>query len=196
MANVNAPFGFRHLGVLGGVSPNFGMVARKIASADTADIFTNGPVKSLSTGYVAAWTAGTAVSQLAGICVGFQYLNTSLGRQVFTQYWQGGDNTGDGTALIIPCNLGVAPTFLVQSSGTAITIADIGANADVTMGTGNTITGVSGASLDQSTLAATATLPFRVVGLYNGVGNGSDTTTSYNWVIVAANVSGAGSTGI
>ena len=42
----------------------------------------------------------------------------------------------------------------------------------------------------------TATLPFRVVGLYNGVGNGSDATTDYNWVIVAANVAGAGSTGI
>lgn len=191
MANVNAPFGFRHLGVLGGSAPNFGMINRKIAAADTADIFTNGPVKSLSTGYVAAWTATTAVSQLAGIACGFQYLNTSRGSTVFTPLWIGGDNTGDGNALIIPCAGAVGPTFLVQSSGTAITLADVGLNADVSMGTGSVITGISGATLDQATLAATATLPFRVVGLYNGVGNGSDAASSFNWVIVVANVQGA-----
>lgn len=194
MANVNAPFGFRQLGVLGGVSPNFGMITRKIAAADTADIYTNDPVKSLSTGYVAAWTATTAVSQLAGIFVGCTYLSTGEGKTVFRPYWQGGDNTGDGTAYIVPCNLAVPATFLVQSSGTAITLADIGANADVVMNAGSTITGISGVTLNQATLAVTATLPFRVVGLYNGVGNGSDAASSFNWVIVAANV--YGSTGI
>src|SRR3970282_648063 len=95
MANTLAPFGFRHLGNWGGSSPTFGMVSRQIAAADTADIFQGDPVKSLSTGYVAAWTAGTAVSQLAGIFVGCQYLNTSSGQTVFRPYWQGGDNTGD-----------------------------------------------------------------------------------------------------
>jgi hypothetical protein len=194
MANVNAPFGFRHVGLVGGVAPNFGLITRKIASNNATKIYQNDPVQMLATGYVAQWAAAVAVSQLVGVFQGCHYLSTSRGGIVWSPYWPGADATGDVTAYLQPC-AGAAPaTFLVQSSGTAIGFADIGANADVTIGTGSTLTGISGATLNQATLAVTATLPFRVVGLYEGVGNGSDVTTSFNWVIVAANV--YGSTGI
>lgn len=196
MANTNAPYGFKAQNNLGGASANFGLIERKIAAADTQAIYHNDPVKSLSTGYVAQWTAATAVSQLAGIFVGCRYIDAGTGEYVFRPRWPGTGNTGDGIALIMPCNLSVPPLFLVQSSGTAITLANIGENADVAIGTGNAYTNMSGATLDQATLAATATLPFRIMGLYQGVGNGSDAASSYNWVIVAANVAGAGSTGI
>lgn len=195
MANTNAPFGFRHVGHFGGVTANFAMTDRKIAAADTTKIYHGDPVKALNTGYVAQWTAGTAVSQLAGIFVGCEYLDTNLG-WVWRPYWPGPNNGNDARALIIPCNLASPPEFLVQSSGTAITLADIGANAEVTIGTGSTVHGRSGASLNQASLAATETLPFRIVGIYDSVGPGSDAASSYNWVRVAANVSGAGSTGI
>lgn len=196
MANTLAPFGFRTLGVVGGSSPTFGMIWRKVAAADTADIFYGDPVKSLNTGYVAAWTASTAVSQLAGIFRGCRYVSSATGEYVFSTLWPGTGNTGDVEVCLDPCNLAVPPLFLVQSSGTAITLADIGANADVSMGTGSQTTHISGATLDQATLGTTATLPFRIMGLYQGVGNGSDAASSYNWVIVAANVAGAGSTGV
>lgn len=198
MANTLAPFGFRQIGVTGGVSPTFGLITRQVAYNDTTKIYQNDPVKSLSTGYVAQWTAGTEVSQLAGVFVGCNYVSTAQGKTVWSNYWPGADVASGVivTAYLVPCNLSVAPVFLVQSSGTAITLADIGANADVSVGTGSTYTFQSGATLDQATLAATATLPFRVMDVYQGVGNGSDTATSYNWVVVAANVSGAGSTGI
>jgi hypothetical protein len=55
------------------------------------------------------------------------------------------------------------------------------------MGTGNTLNGRSGAYLDMYTASTTSTLPFRLIGLYQGVGNGSDATTANNWVIVSAN---------
>lgn len=203
MANTNAPYGFSEwTGNMGSTTPSYGLLPRQIAFNDTTKIFTGDPVKSLSTGFVAQWTAGTAVSQLAGIFVGCKYLSTSQGRTVWSNYWPGADVASGNvvTAYLIPCNLSTAPTFVVQSSGTAITLADIGANADVVVGTGSTLTGRSGASLDQSTLAATATLPFRVVGIYSDNGPpgaaGTDAASSFNWVIVAANVSGAGSTGI
>lgn len=194
MANTLAPFGFRHVGLWGGTSPNFGMVTRKIAYGDTTKIYFGDPVKSLSTGYVAQWTASTAVSQLAGVFVGCYYLSTGQAKIVWSPFWPGADCAVDAFAQLVPCNLAPAPTFLVQSSGTVLTLADIGANADVSVGTGSTRTGISGATLDQATLNTTATLPFRVMALYDGVGNGSDATTSYNWVIVAANVTG--STGV
>ena len=78
---------------------------------------------------------------------------------------------------------------LCDSSTTAVAVtqADVGQNYDVAMGTGNTLNGRSGAYLDISTAATTATLPFRLIGLYQGVGNGSDATTANNWVIVSAN---------
>ena len=196
MANTLAPFGFRNLGNTDGASPTFGMITRKIAAADTTKIYKNDPVKSLSTGYVAQWTASTAVSQLAGIFAGCEYTDSASGEKRWSQHWPGGGNTGDAIAYLVPCNLSTPPLFVVQSSGTAITLADIGANADVSVGTGSVYTHLSGATLDQGTLNTTATLPFRVIGLWGGVGNGSDASTSYNWVIVAANVAGAGSTGI
>lgn len=203
MANTNAPFGFTSWnGVFGGAAPTFSLIRREIAYNDATKIYTGDPVKSLSTGYVSQWTAGTAVSQLAGIFVGCKYLSTAFGRTVWNNYWPGSDvaSTAKVYAHILACNLAPAPAFLVQSSGTAITIADIGANADVAIGTGSTATGRSGASLDQATLAVTATLPFRIVGIYADSAPsgapGADTASSYNWVIVAPNVSGAGSTGI
>lgn len=196
MANTLAPFGFRQTGVYGGVAPNFGMITRTIDKDDNTKVFFGDPVKSLSTGYVAQWTAGTAVSQLAGIFVGCKYLSTAQGRIVWSQYWPGADAAADVEAYLAPCNLSVPPTFVVQSSGTAITLADIGANADVSIGTGSTVTGVSGATLDQASIGVEATKPFRIVDLYRGVGNGADAASSYNWVLVAANVAGAGSTGI
>lgn len=195
MANTLAPFGFKALGNYG-ASPTFGLVTRLIASNNTTDIFHGDPVKNLNTGYIAQWSAGVAVSQLAGVFVGCQYISSATGELVRSRFWPGTGNTGDVTALILPCNLSIPPLFAVQSSGTAIGLADIGANADVSIGTGSQTTGISGATLDQSTLNTTATLPFRVMGLWNGVGNGSDSASDYNWVIVAANVAGAGSTGI
>lgn len=199
MANVLAPFGFRHLGNTDGASPTFGLITRQIAYNDTTKIYLGDPVKSLSTGFVAQWTAATAVSQLAGIFNGCSYLSVAAGRYVWSPYWPGADvaSTSVVTAYLVPCNLSVPGQFLVQVSGaTPIAFLDIGANVDVALGTGSTLTGISGATADFATLGATATLPFRVMSLYQGVGNGSDSASVNNWIVVAANVSGAGSTGI
>lgn len=203
MANTNAPFGFKEWsGGMGGAAPNYALITRQIAYDDSTAIFTGDPVKSLDTGYVAQWTAATAVSQLAGIFVGCKYLSSSAGRVVWNNYWPGSDvaSGNEVTAFLIPCNLAVPATFLVQSSGSAITFADIGLCGDVSVAAGSTTTGRSACTLNQGTLAATATFPFRIVGLYSDAAPpgspGTDDTSSYNWVIVAANVSGAGSTGI
>lgn len=201
MANTNAPFGFKLIGNQGGVAPNFGLITAKIASNDTTAIYHQDPVKMLNTGYVAQWTASTAVSQLWGIFQSCKYYNSAIGRVVNSPYWPGANASGDVTAYLIPCVLaGVAPQFLVQSSGTAFSQADVGAVADVSVGTGSTIGGCfSGATLDQGTLGTTATLPFRIVGLYSDIaaaGAPGSEAASYNWAIVSANISGGGSTGI
>lgn len=203
MPNINAPQGFLDFqGNIGGATPNYGQISRQILYSDAVKIFTGDPVKQLATGYIAQWTAGTAVSQLIGIFQGCQYLSASQARTVWSPYWPGADVVANSvvTAFLEPCNLAVPPVFKAQSALLPFTIADIGMNTDVVIGTGNTATGRSGAALDQTLLAVTATLPFRIIGLLSDYAppgsNGTDNTANFNWAIVAANVAGAGSTGI
>lgn len=215
MANTNAPFGFQIQQSAMGAPSNFEMINMPIAYNDSTKIYTGDPVKRLSTGYIAQWTAATAVSQLAGIFVGCEYLSSSQGKMVSSPFWPGADVAASAQstiiAKVIPCNLAVPPTFVVQSDATGVAFANIGENVDVALGTGSTLTGQSGAYLDTGTLGTTATLPFRIVGLYGGAwgagGHGGiqpgsngpysgSATGAYNRVIVMANVSGAGSTGI
>lgn len=200
MANTNAPFGFRQIGNSGGASPNFETRVMKIASNNATAIYYQDPVKLLDTGYVAQWTASTAVSQLVGIFQGCKYYNTSVGRIVNSPYWPGANASGDVEAYIQPCLFSAgSPQFVVQGSGTAFSQADVGQNIDVSLGTGSTVGGCfSGATVDYGTLGTAATLPFRIMRLWSDIavsGSPGTDASAYNWVVVSANF-GAGSTGI
>lgn len=214
MANANNPFGFMPIQSSVGGASNFEMTSAVIAYNDTTKIYRGDPVKQLTTGFVAQWTATTEVSQLVGIFWGCTYLSSSQGKVVEAQYWPGADvaSAAQNTinAWIIPCTGSASPLFKVQSDATGTAFADIGTNVDVALGTGNTYTGQSGAYI-VSTPATTATLPFRVVSLFGGglgaggVGGifpsstnpyGGSATGAYNLVIVRANVVGAGATGL
>ena len=196
MSNTFAPFGFSQVGGNAGAAPNFEQAAYPIVYNDANKIYTGDPVKILETGYIAKWTATTGVSQLFGIFAGCQYLSTSQSRVVWSPYWPGADVASGAQSsvvgYVVPVSPGSAPRFLVQTgdsttTAVAVTQAYVGQNSDVAMGTGNTLNGRSGAYLDISTFGTTSTLPFRIIGLYQGVGNGSDATTANNWVIVSAN---------
>ena len=45
----------------------------------------------------------------------------------------------------------------------------------------------TGCTLGTAGGTAASFLPFRVVSMYQGVGNGSDPTTNFNWVVVGFN---------
>lgn len=201
VANTNAPFGLREwIGTLGAGAYPSATIVRQIAYDNGTAIYTGDLVKNLDTGYVAQWSAGTAVSQLAGVFVGCKYKSTSMGRTVWSPYWPGTDvaSTEKVYAYLAPCNLATPPVFLIQSDSTGVAFADIGLNGDVTVGSGSAATGRSGMVLNAtSTLNTTPTLPLRIMGLYSDYGppgvSGAQ-SGAYNWVIVAANVTG--STGI
>lgn len=217
MANANNPRGFWPIQSAVGAASNFEMVPCRILYSDTQAIYRGDPVKLTTTGgFCAAWTATTAVSQLMGIFWGCTYLSQSQGKQVESQIWPGADVAAAAqdsiNGWLIPCTGSASPLFRVQSNATGTALNDIGGNVDVTMGTGSVITGWSGASLDMATIATTATLPFRIVGLYGGqigaggfggiipndAGNpyGGSALGAYNQVLVRANVVGAGATGL
>jgi hypothetical protein len=185
MANTNAPFGLRHRSNVGGAAPNYSVIAMTVDKDDTAPIGQGDPVKQVNTGYIAAWTAGTSVVALAGVFDGCEYLDNN-GNYRRSPNWPGSGAAQDVIAHVIP-SYNDSATFLIQSSGSAITLADIGVNGDLVMGTPNTRTGQSTSAINQATLATTATFPLKIIGLYDGVGNGSDAASSYNWVVVKFN---------
>jgi hypothetical protein len=132
-------------------------------------IFKGDPVQMTSTGVITAWTAGTGVSQLAGIFWGCEYPSTVRGYTV-SAFWPAASDvlsTSIVRAYLIPCDLSSPVWFIAQSDSTGLTQGNVGNNIDVNMGTGSTTTGVSGAFLDTTTIATTNTKPFKIMRLYS-----------------------------
>ena len=188
MANTNAPNGFQAWRRLDGGSPTQGYEVRKILSTYNVAIGYGDPVIPVSTGYIQRATASTV--QFAGIFFGCKYLNTAVGRVVWSPFWPGTAQGSDAEAYLVtdPDML-----FVAQTLNTAITFANIGENVNVAIGTPDTVTGMSTSTVDQSTLNTTNTLPFRVYGLLSdyettsGAVNGTDNSSAYNRVILQPN---------
>lgn len=189
MANTQATFGFRHIGYTSGGSPDYQLATGVILSTNTTKIYRGDPViVDPTTGKIKQAAAG-ATQALAGIFDGCMYTPVG-GTPVWSPYWPGAGASVDATAYIIN-----APNalFMAAALNTSIVTANIGENVDFAIGTGSTVTGFSGATVDQSTLNTTNTLPFRIVapvttqGNFGVVGNGSDPSTAYGWCVVTFN---------
>lgn len=180
MANIQAAFGFRHIGYLSGYGPDYQQQTRLIQSTNATKIFNGDPViKSGGTNYIVQAALNTSI--LEGIFVGCNYVPTGgLLTVQPSPYWVG-SAASDATGYLINAP---GALFLAAALNTAIVTSNIGNNIGFSIGTGSTTgAGFSGATLDQSTIT-TANAPFQIVDLYRGVGNGSDPTTAYNWVVV------------
>ncbi len=199
MANPNSPFGFRPLGNISGAQPQFSIGNGKIAFGNTNQLFRGDPLIRLNTGFLDKWTAGQDRGLLVGIFWSAKYLSTALGRTTQNMFWPGNDATQDATVYYIPITGTVGQLFAVQngSSATPVSFANVGQNADVTMAAG-TIAGAygkSGVVLNQGSIANTATLPFKIEGLWSDFAPpgapGTDNTSGFNIVVVSANSLGA-----
>lgn len=183
MANTAAPFGFRQYSGRGSV-PTYEQSVRKIASGNATAIFFGDAVIPLTTGYIAQATASTV--QVFGIFMGCKYVSTAMKRTVWSNYWPGSDAAADVEAYV--CDDPNAK-FVVQGITGAITFANIGENINISVGTGNTATGISGMTVDQGTLNTTNTLPFRIEALIQDPpgANGTDIASVGNYVVVSFN---------
>lgn len=184
MANVQTAFGLRHIGYTSGAGPDYQMAKGTIVSTNTTKIFFGDPVVlDPTTGFLAQ--AANNTTTLSGIFAGCQFTPSGgLGIPQWSPFWPGAAaSNAIGYIINAPNAL-----FLAATLNTAIVTANIGENVGFAIGTGSQIgAGLSGATLDQSTLLTTNTLPFRIVGLYQGIGNGSDPATPFNWVEVTFN---------
>ncbi len=199
MANTNSPFGLRLIGRQNDATPSFGLGADplKIASNNTTKIARGDALQRLTTGYVTSvGAAGVVASAWVGVFMGCQYLSISQGKRVVSPFWPGGDATGDVDVNYIPLTGHPDARFVIQATSTNFVFEDIGENCDVAYAA-PTVYGSwakSNLTLAQSTLNTTATLPFRIMGLWsqyqgrNMQGQpGTDNTSNYNWVVVEFN---------
>lgn len=185
MANINAPFGFAHTGGSGSV-PTMGNTTVQLPY-NAGAIYYGDPVTPTAAGYVAQSAPSDTV--IAGVFVGCKYLSVAAKRTVWSRYWPGSDVASGN---IVEAYLITDPNarFLVQCDSTGLTQAAVNANVSFVIGSGNTSTGTSGAYLDTSTLNTTATLPFRVISMYDfppGAPGTLSNGATYNWVYVGFN---------
>lgn len=185
MANTAAQFGFQHFGYLSGGATDYQQSKYLIQSTNTTKIFTGDPViKQATSQYIIPATGTGSLTALTGIFVGCQYTPTG-GTPVWSPWWPGAA-AADATAYVID-----APNalFKVAALLTPIPATAIGSNIGYSTGAGGTTVGggFSTYTVDQGTLTANSTAAFQVYSMFPGIGNGSDTTTNYNWVIVSFN---------
>lgn len=183
MANTNTPFGFRQYSGTGS-SPTYEQVAGQTAYNASA-IYYGDPVQLDTNGLI---IVGTGSATIAGVYSGCQYLSVAQKRVVWSNYWPGSDVASGNVVTSYYVNDPNAK-FIAQTDATGLTQAGVGANIGFAIGTPNTMSGISGAYIDVSTLSSsTTTLPFRVVSLVTqppGV-NGTE-AGAYNLAIVAFN---------
>lgn len=198
MANTQAQFGFQHFGYLPGGAADYQLSKYAIQSSYATRIWFGDPViKSAATQYILPATGtggGAAGTTIAGIFYGCQY--TPTGGIPTWSPWFPASVGADATAYVID-----APNalFRVAALLTAIPATAMGNCIGYSTGAGGTTygTGLSTFTVDQSIMNVTAA--FQLVSFYPGIGNGSDTTSNYNWVIVAFNTQRyktAGTTGV
>ena len=166
MANVDKAFGLRPLGNLSasGSQKQYGY---EIADNQAGAIY-QGDLVTLKDGYILQFDPASH-SAAVGVFNGCNYIDPTTGKPTWKNYYPGSVNITQGkiVAEVIddPNQL-----FIIQNDGTS-TAADYGKNADIVVGTGSTTTGVSANELDTSSIATTAALNLKIVGLWDIPGN-------------------------
>jgi hypothetical protein len=190
MANVNKPFGLRPSGNLSatGAQKQYGY---QIEDNYGTAIY-QGDLVVVYDGYIIKYDAATHAAP-TGVFNGVQYNDpTRANKPTWKNYYPGSINITTG---IIACEVLDDPSqlFLVQADEDIVQ-ADIGKNADPISGsTGSTTSGVSNGALDSSTIAKTAALTFKIVGLYESPDN---ELGNYAVVVVKLNQHQYGSVGV
>ena len=188
MANIDKAFGFRPIGNLSatGAQKQYGY---EIADNQAGTIF-QGDLVALSAGYISRFLPATHTAAV-GVFNGCNYIDPTTGKPTWKNYYPGSVNITSGK-IIADVIDDPSQLFLVQCDA-GFVAADVGKNADVIGTGGSTTTGVSTMELNSSTLAVTAALNLKTVGLYNVPGNEFG---SFAVVVVKINEHVYGSAGV
>ena len=188
MANIDKAFGLRAIGNLSatGAQKQYGY---EIADSQAGTIF-QGDLVALSGGFITRFLPASHTAAV-GVFNGCNYIDPTTGKPTFKNFYPGSVNITAGK-IIADVIDDPNQLFLVQCDE-GFVAADVGKNADVVGTGGSTTSGISTMELDSSTLANSAALNLKVVGLYNDVNNEFGTNAV---VVVKINEHVYGSTGV
>ena len=176
MANKDAPFGLKPVGIVGSGDNTQGTTEYKIASGASGNIFSGDLVKMTNAGTILV--AGATDNPVLGVFRGCQYTDSN-GDVIYSAYWPDGTVTSDAVAFVVddPDAL-----FEIQSAATGSVVQTVvGNNADIVYTSGSTKTGISAVEISGTTAATSAQL--RIVGISTDPDNSTLGTGS-----VSANV--------
>ena len=163
MANIDARFGFRPSGKVGGNPDNGALSQYTILDGESTTMFQGDMVKFASGGIVDAAVADAGLMVFNGI----QYDDPTTGKPTFKNQYDGVDLNKD-----IDCFVYDDPYQVYEAQGdTAATQAMVGTYMDhIETHSGNTTTGLSGDEIDTSDTATTLS-GVKFLGLAKTPGN-------------------------
>lgn len=188
MANIDKAFGLRPIGNLSGTGAQK-QYGYEIADNQAGAIY-QGDLVTVFDGYLVKFAPATHTAAV-GVFNGCQYIDPTTGKPTFKNFYPGSVNITAGS-IVADVIDDPSQLFLVQADDDIVQ-ADIGKNADVTGTGGSTTNGVSAMELDSSTVANTAALNLKIVGLWNTPGNALGTNAV---VVVKINEHMYGSAGV
>ena len=180
MANSTTAYGLRPIGLNGSATNSTGVTQYEIASNNTNAIYQYGIVVPTSGGAIdQAGATDGGTTQALGVLMGVEYQDSAQKKPVFINYWPGANSVSVDTNFPVKAFVADNPNqlFKVASDATltdrATGLTAIFANA--TLGTsartGSDSTGVSNSALSVSSIATTATLALRIVGIMDDPAN-------------------------
>lgn len=198
MANNQAPNGFSFVRNYYSAAPTYQTSVYQISSTNANSFGKGDVVKGLSTGFIDRSLTSDTV--FLGVLDRIEYFDSTLQAKQFRNAWLAPSSALAGSVLayVIDDPNAVFGAQVGGSASTGLAYADV--NTNINFGGNaapNTKTGISVAYADQSTLATTATLPFRVVNVPQNLGGnpvtagpiGNDSTAAYNYAEFLLNAS-------
>ena len=183
MSTTARPYGLVPVKKLGGQPYNNSFSQYKIASAYATNIFKGDLVRLLTADGTVVKDTGTTTATPIGVFVGCSYTDPNLNYLVFRDRWPASTVATDAKAFVVD-----DPDMIFKIQGDGIgTIygqQSLGTNAALVQGAGSTTTGISGVSLDSSSVATTATLPLKIIGVDPGPTNALADTYVDFWVMI------------
>jgi hypothetical protein len=177
MSLIATPYGMRPIGTSAS-SPYSGGTVRqyRITANNTYALYSNWWC-TMNAGKVDGPSAAAPVSKLdnvapsatqspLGIVTGVQYTDPTLKYTLFASYLPAAAVTAGYTNIIVSVIVDSDQLYMIQADG-AITQASIGLNLDMSVPSGNALTGYSTGTAVSATVAATLTFPLRIVDLVN-----------------------------
>ena len=188
MANVDKAFGLRPIGNLSGTGAQK-QYGYEIADNQAGAIY-QGDLVTVFDGYIVKFAPATHTAAV-GVFNGCNYTDPTTGKPTWSNYYPGSVNITSG---VIAADVLDDPSqlFMVQASAGMVQ-ANIGKNADVVGTGGSTVNGISSMELDSTTIANTAALNLKIVGLSASPDNAFGTNAV---VVVKINEHMYGSAGV